>query len=287
MSVREIERVARVCVRLGVRRVRITGGEPTVHPRLDDVVARLASLGVADLSMTTNGDVVTEEAAARWKRLGLRRLTLSLDTLRPERFSAITRSASSPERVLRAIRAAKTAGLDPVRVNAVIIRGRNDDEVADLAGLAREMDVEVRLIEYMPLDAGHAWDRALVVTADEMREQIEARHALRPIGRETKSGTALNYRFADGAPGGIGLIAPVSRPFCGACSRLRITADAKVRPCLFSRTEYDLRPLLRGDARDDDLAAFIADAVWTKQAKHGISSPGFVQPERTMSAIGG
>jgi len=167
------------------------------------------------------------------------------------------------------------------------VRGFNEDEVPALAALARTLDIEVRFIEYMPLDSGRAWEPRLLVPSSEIIERISAANPLRPIGRDEPSSTASVYTFADGAPGRIGVISPVTAPFCGACSRLRITADGKVRPCLFSLKEWDLRPLLRAGASDRELEDFLIDVTWTKQAGHGISAPGFEQPARPMSAIGG
>lgn len=287
LSVEEFVRVARVCVSLGVRRIRITGGEPVVHRGLEAIIEGVSRLPIDDLSMTTNGTRGDVETAQRWGRLGLRRLTLSLDTLREDRFRAITRSGLTPGHVIGAIGSAMRAGLTPVKVNAVIVRGLNDDEVADLAGLAREMGFEMRFIEFMPLDSGHRWGFERVVTAAEIKGLVEGRFRLEPLGREEASSTSLTYAFADGSPGRVGLIAPVTRAFCGACSRLRITADGKVRPCLFSREEWDMRPVLRGGGDDAAVARFLVDAVWTKQAGHGIAGEGFVQPARPMSAIGG
>jgi GTP 3',8-cyclase len=288
---------ARACVSLGVDKLRITGGEPTLYPDLLPLIRSLSALtGVRDLAMTTNGSLMDDDAAMSWREAGLRRVTLSLDSVRSDRIGRITRSSATVDRTITAIRAAHRAGLTPVKVNAVIMRGVNDDEVAGPGGFAdfaREHDVHVRLIEFMPLDSSRSWRREDVVTADEMLNHISERHALTPVNGDRADTTSLNYRFADAAPGSIGIIAPVSRPFCGACSRLRITADGKVRPCLFSRDEWDLRPLLRvprhphGRADDDAIRRFLVDAVWTKQAGHGISSPQFVQPKRTMSAIGG
>lgn len=287
----ELVRVARVCVGLGIEKVRITGGEPTLHPHLTEIIEAVAAMGVRDVAMTTNGWRCGAERMRQWRDAGLTRLTVSLDSLREERFAAITRSRGSAREVVEAIAAAADAGLSPVRVNVVVMRGLNDDEVADFAGLARKLGVEVRFIEFMPLDDGHRWRPELVVTADEIVRRIEQRWPLRPRGRgNDKSSTSLKFDFADAppnAPGGIGIIAPVSRPFCGECSRLRVTCDGKVRPCLFSRDEFDLRPVLRTNADDEAVAAFIRDSVWTKQAGHGIGATDFRQPERTMSAIGG
>jgi cyclic pyranopterin phosphate synthase len=287
LHVDELVRVARVGAALGVRKVRLTGGEPAVHPRLTDIIAGVAALPVEDVAITTNGSLMEEARLRAWRDAGLGRVTVSLDSVRPERFAAVTRSRTPPRRVIDGIAAARRVGFNAVKVNAVIVRGYNDDEVVPLAGLSRELGVEVRFIEFMPLDSAHAWDRSRVVPADEIVRRVGAAWPLRPLGRDDESSTALTWEFADGAPGRIGVIAPVTRPFCGACSRLRITADGKVRPCLFSTREWDLRPLLRAGAGDDALADFLVDATWTKQAGHGISSAGFVQPERPMSAIGG
>jgi len=287
LSVDELVRVARLCVALGVRKVRITGGEPTVHPRLVEIIRGVAGLGVADVALTTNGALMDSKRLAAWLDAGLSRITVSIDSLRPEVFAAVTRSRCSPDDVIAGVAAAKGAGFSVIKLNAVVVRGFNEGEVADLAGLARRFGVEVRFIEYMPLDSARAWDPSKLVPADEILERIGAMYRLVEVGREGASGTALLYGFADGAPGRIGVIAPVTRPFCGECSRLRITADGKVRPCLFSREEWDLMPLLRSGAGDDEVEEFLVDATWTKQAGHGISSAGFVQPDRPMSAIGG
>lgn len=279
--------IARVCARAGVRKLRITGGEPTLYPELIALLEELGRLSFQDIAMTTNGSLMTASSAQAWHQAGLNRITLSLDSLRTDRVQKITRTAATPEAVICAIHSARQAGLDPIKVNAVIMRGVNDDELPDYADFARQHDVQVRLIEFMPLDSSRAWSRQTVVSADEMLEKIGARHELVPAGRDDPSGTALNFRFADGSPGQIGIIASVTRAFCGACSRLRITADGKIRPCLFSHDEWDMRPLLREGASDDDLLRFLVDAVWTKQAGHGIGNDAFIQPARTMSAIGG
>ncbi len=283
----EYVRVARVCVALGIRKLRITGGEPTLYPRLEELIVALARLPLDDLAMTTNGSLVTSDSARRWRAAGLRRITLSLDSLRSERVAAITRTRATTRTVVDAIGTLRDAGLDPIKVNAVVMRDVNDDELADFADFAREHAVDMRLIEFMPLDSSRAWNATTVVGADEMLERIGARHRLVPLDRDDPHGTSLNFGFGDGGPGRLGIIAPVTRPFCGACSRLRVTADGKVRPCLFSLREWDLRPTLRGPHDDDELARFIVDAVWTKQAGHGIGGPNFVPPPRTMSGIGG
>lgn len=283
----EIARVARIAASLGVRKIRLTGGEPTVHPDLARIIAAVRAAAPVDLAMITNGSLLTGDRLRAWKRLGLDRLTISIDSLRPDRFARLTRSQTSPDRVLGGVQAALDAGLTPLKLNAVLIRGFNDDEAADLAALARRFDIEMRFIEYMPLDSGHAWDASRMVPAAETLRAIETRYPLIPCEGDDPSSTARTWRFADGAPGKIGVIAPVTSPFCGACSRLRLTADGKVRPCLFSTTEWDLRPLLRAGADDEHIVSFLIDATWTKQAGHGIQHADFRQPARPMSAIGG
>ena len=287
LSLEEYLTLARVCVSLGVEKIRITGGEPTMYPQLNEVIEYLGSLPLRDLALTTNGSLLDKKPLRRWHAAGLKRITLSLDSLQPDRVKAITRTNTGPETVIRAIEIAREAGFDPIKVNAVIMRNVNEDEIADFADFAREHDIDMRFIEFMPLDSSRTWDRSKVVTADEMLEKISTRHELVPLDQGDPHSTSLNYTFADGAPGRIGIIAPVTRVFCGACSRLRITADGKVRPCLFSHKEWDIRPVLRSGGSDEDIAAFLRDATWTKQKGHGISEAGFVQPERTMSAIGG
>jgi cyclic pyranopterin phosphate synthase len=304
LSLDEYVAIARVLVSLGVTKIRITGGEPTLYPQLDDLIARFAALGVPDLSMTTNGSLVTLDKAMKWKSLGLKRLTLSLDSLRDERVKAISRSDTSVAKVIGAIRIAQQAGLGPVKVNAVVMRGVNDDELPDFADFAVEHGIDYRLIEFMPLDSHHAWSMDRVFSAREMRHRIESRHRLVREEDDDPSSTSMNFRIertqmglppvprlpgASRPTGRIGLIAPVTQPFCGACSRLRITADGKVRPCLFSHDEWDLRAVLRTKSPtvERDVARFLIDSTWTKQKGHGIGSKEFHQPARTMSAIGG
>ena len=292
LTVAEIVRLARIAESLGIRKVRLTGGEPTLHPELERIIFGLRRATQLEIALISNASQLNRELLARWKRAGLGRISISIDSLRPDRFARITRSTSTPADVLAGIEASLAVGLTPLKLNAVLIRGFNEDEAGDLAGLARRYGIEVRFIEYMPLDSGHAWDPARVVTAAETRRTIEARFPLVATGKDEASSTAVTFDFADGSPGRIGFIAPVSNPFCGACSRLRLTADGKVRPCLFSTTEWDIRPLLRfeacnGPAVDEALANFLIDATWTKQAGHGIASANFHQPERPMSAIGG
>jgi cyclic pyranopterin phosphate synthase len=304
LSVEEVVRVVRVAVGLGVTKVRITGGEPTLHPRLVEVISGVAGLrrvdgGRIDVAMTTNGWRLREGDLAAWRAAGLSRLTVSMDSLSPARFAKMTRSATGPEEVVAGIGRALRAGFESVKVNAVVVRGENEDEPAELAGLARAMGFEVRFIEFMPLDAARAWEPARLVPAEEIVAKVAARYPLVGPERDDPSSTALLYRFADEGAAGVkagarvGVIAPVTRAFCGACSRLRLTADGKVRPCLFSLREFDLRPVLRGAAGGsgvgDDAAVerFLIDATWQKQAGHDISAAGFEQPARPMSAIGG
>lgn len=298
----EYLRVVRICLGLGIEKVRITGGEPTLYPQINVLVAALGAMNIHDLAITTNGSLLRDMPLQQWRRDGLRRITFSLDSLRPQRVQQITRTSAKPQAVIDAIHAARDAGFHPIKVNAVTMRGINDDEVADFADFALEHAIDMRLIEFMPLDSSRAWNRDDVVSADEMLAAIRQRHELIAVDDDDPSSTSMNFRFAESprrarrgpsadadvhAEARIGIIAPVTRPFCGACSRLRITADGKVRPCLFSLTEWDLKPLLRDGASDEQVRDFIVDAVWTKQAGHGIGSTTFIQPQRTMSAIGG
>lgn len=287
LSVDELVRVARLCMGLGVERIRITGGEPTLHPGLEELIGALGVLGPRDLSLTTNGSRCTPGRLARWGELGLRRVTFSLDAATPEVFRAMTRSRCESGSVLRAVRDAMEAGLGPVKVNAVVIRGLNEGEIGPLTLLAREMGFEMRFIEFMPLDSGRTWDPGLLVPAEEILERAGAAAALEALGREEASSTSEVFAFRDGGEGRVGVIAPVTRPFCGACSRLRITADGQVRPCLFSLREFDLRDAMRAGETDRQLEERLLGAVWSKQAGHGIGRDGFRQPERGMSAIGG
>ena len=290
LSMDEFVRIADICSRLGVTRVRVTGGEPTLRPGLERLFRGLSGLSLSDIAMTTNGSRVNDRSASRWRKAGLRRVTISLDSLRPERFGAITRSRCPVERVLASIECSKRAGLDPVRINTVVIRGMNDDEIVDLAALARRFDVDVRLIEYMPLDASMAWTPEAVVSADEMVNAISEVYPLAPIGQDRRSSPSRMYAFADGAPGRVGTIASVTRPFCSSCSRIRITADGMIRPCLFSLEEWDIRGVLRthrAPEGDVEVARFLTTAIRAKQEGHGISSRSFIQPTRSMTAIGG
>src|SRR5580700_2323157 len=279
----EFERLARILVGLGIRKVRVTGGEPLVRPGVEDFIARLKAIGVHDLSMTTNGYLLESRVGAL-VAAGLDRINISLDSLDRARFERITRTKTF-DQVIAGIDAAQASPLRPVKVNAVLVRGINDDEVEAFAEFARDRDLIMRFIEFMPLDADHTWTRDMVVTAAETYTRINARWPLLPVTHE-RSETARKYRFADGR-GQIGLIAPVTQPFCGHCSRLRLTADGKLRTCLFSKTDHDLKHLLRGGATDREIGDEISAIVAQKEKGHRINEPDFVPPSRTMVFIGG
>jgi GTP 3',8-cyclase len=279
----EYERLARILVPMGIRKVRVTGGEPLVRAGVEDFVARLKAVGVEDVSMTTNGYLLAERCD-RLVAAGMNRINISLDSLDRARFERITRTKTFDD-VIAGIDAAQASPLRPVKVNAVLVRGINDDEVEAFAGFARDRDLIMRFIEYMPLDADRAWTRDSVVTGAEVLRRISARWPLVPVAHE-RSETARKYRFADG-PGEIGLISPVSQPFCGHCSRIRLTADGKLRTCLFSKEDHDLKFLLRGSATDREIAGEIISIVAEKEKGHRINEPGFVPPSRTMVSIGG
>ncbi len=285
LSLNEYVRVVEIAMSLGLTKLRITGGEPTLYPQLDELLRIVGSMGLQDIALTTNGSVLTEEIAMRWKEFGLHRVTISLDTLKPSRKDAVTRSHTSLKDVIRSIDIARDIGLTPVKVNAVILRGVNDDEVADFAQFAKDHAIDMRLIEFMALDAGQKWKREDVVSAQEMLTHIEQEHSLIKEVDGTSS-TSMNYRFPN-SPGRIGFIASVTQSFCGACDRVRIMADGTIRPCLFSDDEWSIRSLLRSGASDDALRTFITNAVWAKSSGHGMDSQDFVRPVKTMSTIGG
>ncbi|MGB9435241.1 MAG: GTP 3',8-cyclase MoaA [Candidatus Acidiferrum sp.] len=284
LSWAELERLARIFVSVGIRKVRLTGGEPLVRDGLEQFLAYLKSLGVHDLSMTTNGHLLAERCE-RLIAAGLHRINISLDSLDPLKFEKITRTRSYST-VMRGIDKAQATRLAPVKVNAVLVRGFNENEVEAFAAFARERGVIMRFIEFMPLDADRHWSRELIVPAAEVYERIHAQWPLTQIPNE-KSETARKYRFADGAPGEIGLIAPVTQAFCGHCSRIRLTADGKLRTCLFSKEDRDLRALLRAHASDAEIVEWVSGAVNDKEEGHRINEPGFVPPSRTMVFIGG
>ncbi|HYE14853.1 MAG TPA: GTP 3',8-cyclase MoaA [Pyrinomonadaceae bacterium] len=286
LTYEEIETAVSVFASLGVEKVRLTGGEPMLRRDIETLVAKLSRVrGVRDLALTTNAFNLAERAAGL-KAAGLDRVTVSLDSLNAEAFRRMT-GVDTLGRVLEGIRAAQRVGLTPVKVNAVIVRGHNEGEVADMAAFAREHAVTMRFIEYMPLDSGHGWSREMVVSGAEIRERVNERFLLVARRGERGSDTATRYRFADGAPGEIGIIAPVTEPFCGACSRVRLTADGQIRTCLFSKVEHSLRDVLRGGAAREEIADYIRSVVNQKEPRHYINETFFEQPARTMSLIGG
>jgi cyclic pyranopterin phosphate synthase len=279
----EIERLVALLAAMGVTDVRLTGGEPLVRRDFPALVEMLAPL-VEDLSITTNGYLLERDAEAL-VRAGATRFNVSIDSLQRDRFFEMTRRDALP-RVLRGLEVlASFPEAHPIKVNAVAMRGFTEDEVLPFARFAREHPYEVRFIEFMPLDADHAWTPDSVLSGEEIRAIIEQQWALEPVEREPHA-TARVYRFADGR-GSIGFINPVSEPFCGDCNRIRLTADGRLRTCLFSLNETDLRTPLRAGADDAELEQIVRDAVWRKELKHHVNEPGFVQPVRTMSAIGG
>jgi GTP 3',8-cyclase len=279
----EIERLVALLARLGIRSVRLTGGEPLVRRDFPRLAAMLAPL-IGDLSVTTNGYLLERDAAALVEA-GVNRFNVSVDSLQRDRFFAMTRRDALPQ-VLRGLEAlAAHPEAHPIKVNAVALRGFTENEVLPFARFAREHPYEVRFIEFMPLDGDRSWTRDQVLTGEEVRALITAEYPLEPEPREP-SATARTWRFADGK-GRIGFINPVSEPFCGDCDRIRLTADGKLRTCLFSLNETDLREPLRSGADDAELERIVRDAVWRKELKHHVNEPGFIQPARTMSAIGG
>jgi GTP 3',8-cyclase len=281
----EIERLVRVMASMGVTDVRLTGGEPLVRrefPRLAAMLARVP--GIEDLSLTTNGYLLERDADALVDA-GITRVNVSIDSLQKDRFFQLTRRDSLPQ-VLRGLDAiARHERIWPIKVNAVALRGFTEEEAIPFAEFARSTSFQVRFIEFMPLDGDHAWSADQVLTGEELREIIDRVHPLEEAPREPHA-TARVFRFADGQ-GEIGFINPVSEPFCADCNRIRLTADGKLRTCLFSVNETDLREPLRGGASDAELDEVIRAAVWRKELKHRVGEPGFRQPLRTMSAIGG
>ncbi|HJU56011.1 MAG TPA: GTP 3',8-cyclase MoaA [Pyrinomonadaceae bacterium] len=287
LTYEEIEYASEIFVALGIEKIRLTGGEPMMRRDIETIIRKLSVLKprLHDLALTTNGYFLPGRAEAL-KEAGLDRITISLDSLKRDVFRKMT-GVDVLDRVLEGMEAARSAGLTPIKVNAVIVRGHNDTEVADFAAFAREHDIRMRFIEFMPLDSGHDWSRADVVAGREMRERIEERFPLVPLKVERGSETSARYRFADGAPGEIGIIAPVTEPFCGACSRIRLTADGQLRTCLFSTVEHSLRDVIRSNASRAEVTDYIESVVMKKEPRHYINDPGFRQPARTMSFIGG
>jgi len=285
LTYEEVERIVRLLASMGVHDVRLTGGEPLVRRELWRLVEALSAIEeVHDLSLTTNGYLLTRQVEDL-VRAGLKRINVSLDSLAPDRFFQLTRR-DSLHRVLEGLEAAQQhPELRPIKINVVALKDFTEDEVLRFAEFARQNPYEVRFIEFMPLDADHTWTREKVLPNRDIVAMIDAVYPLEAVGRE-RHGTARRYRFADGR-GEMGFISPVSEPFCGDCNRIRITAEGELRTCLFSMTETDLREPLRAGVSDAELEAIIRDAVWRKELKHHVNDPGFVQPARTMSRIGG
>jgi len=282
-------RMSRVFVGLGIKKIRLTGGEPLLRKGLLEMVQELSTWRTIegrplDIAITTNGHLL-EELAEPLKRAGLSRATVSMDAVDEEKFTRITRVPTGYKKVRAGIRAAKAAGLGPVKVNCVLLRGFNDDQIVEFGRFAREEGVVVRFIEFMPLEEGRLWTPEVVVPLHEIVERMSALMPLREIEHE-RSETARRYTFEDGV-GEIGIIAPVTLPFCGQCSRIRLTSDGKIRTCLFSVREHDLYRAMQDGATDADLARFIERAVEQKEARHHIVEPGFIPASRTMVHIGG
>ena len=284
LSFDEILRVARVARGLGVTALRITGGEPLVRKGLPRLVGGLAQIGFDDLAMTTNGTELAPQAGTL-AAAGLRRINISCDSLRPDRFAAIRRRGDLAV-VLDAMDAAERAGLTPLKINVVLLRGQNDDEILDFAEFARQTGRIVRFIEFMPLDAEGKWGGGRLVPGQEVFERISAVWPLVAQSDASDPAPAERFRFADGQ-GEIGLISTVTQPFCGTCNRLRLTADGDLRNCLFSDDERGVRDTLRRGGTDAELSLLFRQAVWAKFPGHGIDEPGFLSPARSMSMIGG
>ncbi len=288
LSYEEIEYVCDIFVELGIEKIRLTGGEPMMRRDIETIIEKLSALkarGLQDLALTTNGYFLPDRAQAL-KDAGLDRITVSLDSLKPDTFKQMT-GVDVLDRVLAGIEAAKQARLEPIKINVVVVRNHNEEEVADFAAFAREHDVKMRFIEFMPLDSGHNWSRGDVVSGREIYERINERFPLVALDVFRGSETSSRYRFADGGRGEVGIIAPVTEPFCGACSRIRLTADGQIRTCLFSTVEHSLRDVVRTGATRAEIIDFIESVVLKKEPRHYINEPQFVAPSRSMSFIGG
>ncbi len=294
-------RMVRVFVSRGIEKVRLTGGEPLLRKGLIDMVRELATMRTAfgpddeplgegegrtlDVAITTNGHLLADMAQPL-KDAGLSRITVSMDAVDAWTFTRITRVPNSFDRVLAGIRAAKAAGLEPVKVNCVMLRGFNEDQIEDFARFSREEGVIVRFIEFMPLEEDRVWTPEVVVRLEEIVERLQAYRPLVPLAANAPGETARRYTFDDGL-GEVGIIAPVSHPFCGHCSRIRLTSDGKIRTCLFSQMDHDLYGVFRRGGTDEDLAAYLNATVQQKEARHHIGEPGFLKPSRSMVHIGG
>lgn len=319
LTFEEIVYISDIFVSLGIEKLRLTGGEPLIRKDVESLVEKLAQLKshelqvtgdkveagsqklpvtsylspvtdfniphLKDLALTTNGHTLPRRAADL-KRAGLDRVTISLDSLKRENFKNIT-GVDKLEEVLAAIEAAKNAGLDPIKINVVVVRGRNDDEFVDFAQFARENDLSIRFIEFMPLDSGHEWNRSMVVPGREIKQTIDAVFPLELKDKSRGAETAWRYKFADGGAGEIGIVAPVTEMFCGACSRIRLTADGQIRTCLFSTAEHNLRDVVRSGATRAEIVEFIRSVIMKKEARHTINDVQFAPASRSMSFIGG
>jgi GTP 3',8-cyclase len=290
LEIDEYLRLIRLFVDLGIEKVRLTGGEPLLRRGLIELIQELTKLRTLsgnslDLALTTNGHLL-DSLAVPLKAAGLDRVTVSMDAVDAPTFERITRVPGSFQRVLSGIRAARDAGLTPLKINCVLLRGFNDGEVEGFARFAREEDVVVRFIEFMPLEEGRLWTPEIVVSMAEIVERIGRVLPLEPLPARDPSETARRFTFTDGR-GEIGIIAPVTQSFCGACSRVRLTSDGKIRTCLFSQVEHDLYGRMRSGATDPELRAYIARTVQGKEARHHIGEPGFLKPSRSMVHIGG
>jgi GTP 3',8-cyclase len=284
LSFEELTRLLGIFVGLGVRSIKVTGGEPLVRADLPTLVQMFRAVGPdLDISLTTNGVLLDQQAEAL-ASAGVDRATVSVDSLLRHRFLEMTRR-DALDKVLSGLRAAGAAGLTPIKINCVVIGGTNDTELLDFARWSRETGYEVRFIEYMPLDAQHEWERAKVVPGARILESIDEAFPLAAVGNGSEP--AALYRFADGAPGAIGVINSVTEPFCDTCNRLRLTAEGFARACLFALEETELRGPMRAGASDDEIAALIRASVWGKWSGHRVNHPDFVQPVRSMSMIGG
>jgi cyclic pyranopterin phosphate synthase len=285
LSFEEIERVVRIAVALGIHKIRLTGGEPLLRNGVEELVAGVSKIpGLQDLAMTTNGFLFPEKAS-KLRNAGLRRISFSLDSLDPSNFKKIT-GRDGLEEVLTSIKLAQDLGFHPVKVNAVVIRDINDHEIVSLAEFAREHNLSFRFIEFMPLDSARAWLKEMVVSGREILQRLQERFSLKPVPSDNPAETATRWSFDDGR-GEIGIIAPVSEPFCGHCNRIRMTADGKIRTCLFSVTEHDLRAMLRDGSSDEQISEWLKGVVWQKEERHHIGEADFVPASRSMSCIGG
>ncbi len=290
LPIEDYLRLIRVFVGLGIEKVRITGGEPLLRHGLPDLLRELARLRSLhgeplDLAVTTNGHLL-ESMAEPLREAGLGRVTVSMDAVEPSVFQRITRVPGSYDQVLAGIRAAKAAGLEPVKVNCVLLRGFNDDQIVPFAEFSRREGVIVRFIEFMPLEEDRLWSPDVVVGFEEVVARLGGLRPVKRLTPNTASETAVRFSFDDGL-GEIGVIAPVSRAFCGHCSRVRLTSDGKLRTCLFSQSDHDLYGVMNAGGSDDDLAAFIEKTVMKKEARHHIGEPEFLKPSRSMVHIGG